>query len=240
MALFSRKKEISAEEIQAKEENKKKLEDFNVTKAWGVKKYESAMQFIFDKEKRQFVVVEGPEETFKEKNPYVIDFDQVEDVVLEVEEMWFEKSGQTGQQDIFNRRNLMQDMYAKVEWHYDCYVIIKTTHPFAEEIKFKTNYKPTIVKVKSRRFLYRRGLEIGGQYRGEGIEELIRKMSEWVGREESAVKKDKVLGPLTGGGKASFGEKFLADWMDGVYIQRVENMIKHVERVDRISKLLLK
>lgn len=236
MGLFSRKKEISPEELQAKEENKKKLEEFNVTKAWGVKKYPMSMQFIFDKDKKQFVVVEGPEEEFKEKNPYVIDFNQVEDVVLEVSEGWAEKSGQYA---YVSYRNLTSDMYAKVFWHYDFYITIKTTHPFAKEISFKTNFKSTVIKVKSRLFM-RRGLEIGGRYRGEAIKELIQKMYEWVGKEEKGKKTDKAVDILLGGNSGSFSENLLSSWMDDVYIDKVENMISHVERADRITRTLLK
>lgn len=237
MGLFSRKKEISAEELQAKEENKKKLEDFNVTKAWGVKKYPTSMQFIYDKDKKRFVVVEGPEEEFKEKNPYVIDFDQVEDVILEVSEGWSEKGGEY---DITRYTNIMQNEYSKVFWVYNCYIIIKTTHPFAEEIRFKTNFKSTVVKVKSRMLMYRRGLEIGGKYRGKEIEELIQKMQEWVGKEEAGLKTDKLGKILTGGTSDSMTDRLIKSWMDDVYIARVENLIAHIQRADRISKLLLK
>lgn len=75
---------------ESKKENRKLLEQFQVTKAWGVKKYRTAMQFIYDETHRCFVVVEGPEETFREREPYVIRFDQVNSVALEVDEYWSE------------------------------------------------------------------------------------------------------------------------------------------------------
>ena len=77
MGLFSRKKKVSPEEERALEENRAKLDSFQVTKAWGIKKYGPAMQFIYDENAKQFVVVEGPEETFRERNPFIVGFDQV-------------------------------------------------------------------------------------------------------------------------------------------------------------------
>ncbi|MDD6707929.1 hypothetical protein [Eubacterium pyruvativorans] len=48
MGLFKRKeKTLSPEECAAKEENRRMLEQFQVTKAWGIKKYPTAMQFIY-------------------------------------------------------------------------------------------------------------------------------------------------------------------------------------------------
>ena len=59
MGLFSKKDKRPAEYI---EENRRLLDEFNVTKAWGVKKYRVAEQFVYDQDKRQFVIVEGPVE----------------------------------------------------------------------------------------------------------------------------------------------------------------------------------
>ncbi len=48
MGLFKRKeKTLSPEECAAKEEIRRMLEQFQVTKAWGIKKYPTAMQFIY-------------------------------------------------------------------------------------------------------------------------------------------------------------------------------------------------
>ena len=85
MGLFNFKTKAKEEEKVFQQENLKRLEsEFDVTKALGVKKYPEATQFIYDKERRCFVVVEGPEDTFKSKNPYIIDFDQVKDAYVEV------------------------------------------------------------------------------------------------------------------------------------------------------------
>lgn len=91
MGLFKRKeKAVSPEELAAKEENLRMLEQFQVTKAWGIKRYPTAMQFIYDETHRWFTVAEGPEETFREREPYVIRFDQADSVAVEVDEYWSE------------------------------------------------------------------------------------------------------------------------------------------------------
>ncbi|MCI5746860.1 hypothetical protein [Eubacterium pyruvativorans] len=89
MGLFKRKeKTLSPEECAAKEENRRMLEQFQVTKAWGIKKYPTAMQFIYDETHRWFAVAEGPVDTFPEREPYVIRFDQADSVAVEVDEYW--------------------------------------------------------------------------------------------------------------------------------------------------------
>lgn len=60
-----------------KEENLRMLEQFQVTKAWGIKKYPTAMQFIYDEADRWFAVAEGPVDTFREREPAVPRFGQV-------------------------------------------------------------------------------------------------------------------------------------------------------------------
>ena len=61
---FDDYKKSSSEDIRRqheyREENRRLLDDFEVTKAWGIKKYADAMQFVYDAGKRQFVICEGP------------------------------------------------------------------------------------------------------------------------------------------------------------------------------------
>ena len=70
MGLFRKKDKRPAEYIES---NRRALDSFTVTKAWGIKKYRPAMQFVFDQDRRQFVVVEGPVDDpsvdFRDKNP---------------------------------------------------------------------------------------------------------------------------------------------------------------------------
>lgn len=115
-----------------------------MTKAWGVKKYPVAMQFIYDEPHQWFVVVEGPENTFKEREPYVVRFDQVESVAVEVDEYWSESGDRYAPK---GQGILTQDMYKKVYWRYDFYLIIRTQHPCVKTIRNKMNFRTTIMKV---------------------------------------------------------------------------------------------
>ena len=103
-------------------DNRKELDLFEVTKSWGVKRYQVANQFIFDREHRRFVVVPGPAETFRDRNPDIISFDQVKDVWLEVDEYWTEGSGEFESKPL--NQNLTQDKYKDVYWRYDFYLNI--------------------------------------------------------------------------------------------------------------------
>lgn len=234
MALF--KKKISPEEQAFKEENAKKLETFNVTKAWGIKKYGPAMQFIYDKDARNFVVVEGPEETFRERNPYIISFDQVEDVTLEIEETWSEDKNEYAPAGY---GILLQDKYDEVYWRYNFYLIIKTSHPYAKEIKYKMNFKPTITKVRCRNFIFvRRGYELGGQYKGKEITALVEKMENMLVEEAQLTHKHKVVDIITLNRPDTVLERLVKDGIDDLNLKKLDNMTTHVKRAQRIAKLL--
>ncbi len=158
MGLFSKLKGLSPEEKVAKEENKKQLEKFEVTKSWGVKKHPDAIQFIYDENMKAFVVVEGPDDTFKERNPFVIGFDEVKDVWLEIDEWWTEDAEKFN--PVRGYGILTQDRYSQVFWRYDFYLNIETTHPFAEKIRYKMNYNTNILKVPGTHLFVHRGLEL--------------------------------------------------------------------------------
>lgn len=239
MGLFKKKK-ISLEEEAFQKENQKELENFHMTKAWGVKKYPTSMQFIFDKDQKCFVVVEGPAKTFKEKNPYIIHYDQVKKVSLRVDEYYSEKG------DLYAPRIYKQitvEQYKKVYWRYDFYIIIETIHPYAKTIEFQTNFHPTITKVPSRNFMYRRGFEIGGTYSGKDIDKLINKLTALRKTEEKALYNQKVARILRGehGDTIAEGvkEKLLQDIADDTYLEKIDNITNHVKRAKRISNLLM-
>ncbi|MBR0308678.1 MAG: hypothetical protein IJH92_07275 [Mogibacterium sp.] len=236
MGLFSKKKE-SPEELAFKEENRRKLENFVVTKAWGIKKYRPAMQFIYDGNARQFVVVEGPEETFRERNPYIIDFDDVTDVVLEVEETW-SKSG--GEYDPAGYGTLLQDDYKNVFWRYEFYLTIKTRHPYAGDIRYRMNFKPTITKIPDKGIFYRRGFGIGGKYKGKEIPELIDRLEELLVDEANLIKAGNVLDIVMLRKKdQSIAEGVFEKVGEDIYLKKIVNMTDHVRRAERIRKLLL-
>ena len=244
MGLF-RKKERRPEEYL--EENRRKLDQFNVTKAWGIKKYRTAMQFVYDQERRQFVVVEGPVEDpavdFRDKNPDVIDFDQVKDVWLEVDEYWTEGKGEFEPKP-FNQ-NITQDRYKDVYWRYDFYLNIETDHPYAGTIRYQMNFKPTITKVPEKHgFIYRRGVGIGGTYRGEEISRLALELQAFDEDEQKAAEFKRKLDILLVKNKdksilGSVTDKLVRDASNEIYFKKLANMGAHVARADRISRLLL-
>ena len=243
MGLFKKKEKRPAEYL---EENRRLLDDFNVTKAWGIKKYRVATQFVYDADKRQFVVVEGPVEDpavdFRDKNPDVVSFDQVKDVWLEVDEYWTEGNGEFEPKP-FNQ-NLLQEKYKDVYWRYDFYLNIETDHPYAGTIRYKMNFKPTITKVPQHGIMFKRGVGIGGTYRGEEIEQLALELQAFEEDEKKLedVKKKLDVILLKNKGKTflqGVGDNLIRDAKNEVYFRKLANMGAHADRADRISKLLL-
>jgi hypothetical protein len=244
MGLFSKKDKRPAEYI---EENRRLLDEFNVTKAWGVKKYRVAEQFVYDEDKRQFVIVEGPVEDpsvdFRDKNPDVISFDQVKDVWLEVDEYWTEGNGEYEPKPI---QTITQDRYKDVYWRYDFYLNIETDHPYAGTIRYRMNFKPTITKVPQKHgIFYRRGVEIGGTYRGDEIEQLALDLQAFDEDEQKAADFKKKLDILLVKNKGKsvmqgVRDNLVRDAKNEIYFKMLANMGAHVARADRISKLLLK
>lgn len=244
MGLFSKKDKRPQEYLES---NRRLLDGFNVTKAWGIKKYAPAMQFIYDADSRQFVVVEGPVDRpdvdFRDKDPDVVSFDQVKDVWLEVDEYWTEGKGEFEPKP-FNQ-NITQDRYKDVYWRYDFYLNIETDHPYAGTIRYKMNYKPTITKVPNKSgIFFRRGVGIGGTYRGDEISQLALELQAFDEDEQKAAefrkKLDVVL--VRNKGKSfleSVGDKLVRDATNEIYFAKLANMGAHVARADRISRLLL-
>ena len=199
-----------------------------------------------EKEFQQFVVVEGPVEDssvdFRDKNPDVISFDQVKDVWLEVDEYWTEGNGEFDPKPL--SQNLTQDKYKDVYWRYDFYLNIATDHPYAETIRYKMNYKPTITKVPQRGIFFRRGVGIGGTYRGKEIAQLALELQAFDEDEQKAEefrkKLDAVL--LKNKGKSMFEsvtDGLKRDASNMIYFRKLAIMGAHVARAERISRLLL-
>ena len=217
-----------ARQLQYRKENREKLDSFEVTEAWGVKRYPDAPQFIFDKDQRIFVIVEGPAETFRERNPDMIWFDQVEDLYLEVDEYWTEGKGDHEPRPV--NQDLPQEKYKDVYWRYDFYLNMKTTHPYVPEIRYQMNYKPIAMKVPQRGAVYRRGVDIGGIYRGEDIEILAARLGVFSDNEENTDGIRKEIDEFLHGSKD--------DMRDEIYYKQLSKMAAHVSRAARISQLL--
>ena len=236
MGLFSKKKEVTPEELAALEENKKILDEFNVTKSWGIKKYETATQFIYDEDMKAFVVVEGPDATFKERNPWVIKFDQVEDVWLEVDEWWSEDNSPYNK--FHDYHILKMGDYSKVFWHYDLYLNFRTSHPYCKEIRYKMNYKTNILRIPGFHLFAIRGLELTGKYHGKEIKEQTVRLDELCEKIKGNVKATKTFDLLTGQRPETIGGLLAKDLTDEWYITRITNVNNHVKRAYRISALL--
>ena len=223
-------------QLEWRSKSEQKLEGFAPTKAWGIKKYPEAMQFIFDLEKKLFVVVPGPEETFKERKPDVFSFDEVTGVTLDIDEYWSEGQGEYGPR---GTGNVLQENYGDVFWRYDFYLSIALDNEFVDEIGYKMNYRTTIMKVPQR-ITYRRGLEIGGTYEGAELTELAGIM-DGIGKSENKAldMERKIDVVLLRNKDKSFLEKLSDGLNDDVYLKKLENVSAHIKRADRISKLLL-
>lgn len=180
-------------------------------------------------------VAEGPEETFRERDPYVVRFDQVDSLAVEVDEYWSEDGGQYSPRGI---GMLTQDRYKEVFWRYDFYLIIRTDHPYAGTIRYKMNFKTTVMKVPQREFIYRKGLNIGGTYEGEEIQQLISKIEGELAREEKAIKRENAIGFLTNTDPEGVSGKLVKGFYDDRTLKKIDNLLSHAKRGERIRKLL--
>lgn len=223
--------------------NKELLAAFNPDKFLGVKKHVARL-CIIDEAARKFAIEYGPEELFRDNNPDIIDFDQVEDVYLEVNEDW----SNTDQQYAAGKGTmdrLTQDKYDEVFWRYDFYLhIVLKNHPYLNHIRYKMNAKTTIIQVPQRMFMFKRGLEMNGEYHGKDIKALAEKLGEKLGSEDKAIERGYKLDVLTLKDKdKSFGDR-LGDSLkerfdDTVYLKKIENCQNHVKRANRIRRILL-
>lgn len=239
MGIFNTKHEVTAEEKQMQAENLKRLESaFDATKAMGVKKFPDAMQFIYDKERKCFVVVQGPEETFKLKNPWIVDFDQVKDVYIEVEEFWTEEGGKFAVTKPI-QRSLQATNFDDVFWRYDIYMNIVTSHPYAGTIRYKMNYNQIITRIAGIRLTFApRGLELNGKYSGPEIKAQSERIAAFAEKQKEAVGTEKKVDILTHNRPDSLAGKMAKDYFDEKFVTRMENVSKHLDRAYRISKVL--
>ena len=219
--------------------NRELLASFNPSKFLGVKKYVAPL-CIIDEEARKFTVANGPQDQFRDCNPDIIDFDMVEDVYLQVEEDWSEDDNpHFATKDSLGA--LPQEKYDEVFWRYDFYLhIVLSGHPYLNHIKYKMNFKTTVLKVPQRKFMFKRGLEMNGAYKGKEIKALAEKLGENLESEGTAIKREDVLDVLTLKNK----DKSLVDGikdklMDEHYLSKIENMQNHVKRAQRIRRILL-
>lgn len=235
MGLFDKK--MTDEQLAAQEANKDLLNKFNATEVLGVKKDEGGSKlFIYDEDMKAFVIADGPQATYKERNPYVIRFDQVEDVWLEVDEWWSEEGKKFDKYHDYHI--LTQDNYSKVYWHYDFYMNFKTTHPCCPEIRYQMNYSTNILKVPGFHLFVHRGLELNGTFRGPEIKENRIRIEDFCTQIQEGLKDEKLFDIITRQRPDGIMDKMRKDMTDDWFVSRIDNVAKHLRRAGKISKII--
>lgn len=127
---FDDRRHSTVEEIRAqlayREENQKKVNEFNVTRTLG-----RNTQVVLDEDKRQFMVVRTG--NMRSENPDVIDYSQVTGCDLDIDEDRHEEMRQLddGREVSYNP--------PRYSWSYDFYVTIRVNHPYFDDMRFKLN-----------------------------------------------------------------------------------------------------
>ena len=114
------------EQLNYREENRAAVADFNTTRSLG-----NSTKVLLAEDNRKFMVTSARDLT--EANPDVLDYSQVTDCKVDVQEHKSElkrkdKDGKS-----------VSYVPPRYEYSYDFYVIINVNHPYFDEIKFKLN-----------------------------------------------------------------------------------------------------
>jgi len=131
---FDDRRHSTIEEIRAqlayREENKKAVEAFQVTRTLG-RNY----TICFDEDAKKFLVAQGRD--FRKENPDVLDFSQVTGCDLDVD------------QDRDEIKRTITNREGETEWvsynppryrySYDFYMVIRVRHPYFDDIRFRLN-----------------------------------------------------------------------------------------------------
>ena len=240
MGIFETTREVTPEETGFQTENLKRLKnEFDVTKAMGVKKYPDAIQFIYDEKRRCFVVVEGPEETFKVKNPYIVDFDQVDAVFLEVEEYWTKSDNKFDHAIPAGQKELSENKYDKVFWRYNLLMHIQTSHPYVGNIKYEMNYHEINLRFDGFHIsVPPRGLELNGMLTGYELQRASERITKFAEEQQRAVEQEHVIDIMKEKKSGGLIGSIVKDVYDDKYVKRIKNISKHLDRAFRISKVL--
>ena len=127
---FSDRKHSTVAEIEEqlayREENKQRVEEFNVTHTLG-----RDMKILFDEDARKFMVTNA--RNFRDANPDVLDFSQVTGCDLDIQE---ERTEETREDADGNDVSYNPPRYF---YAYDFYMTIHVNHPYFDEMEFKLN-----------------------------------------------------------------------------------------------------
>ena len=136
------------------------------------------------------------------------------------------------------QNSLKMGDFDKVFWRYNINMHFETTHPYAKHIEYQMNYNTIITRVSGLRLISRRGLELNGEYRGEAIKKEAERIAEFAEQQQEAVGKEKMLDIVTGNRPDSILDKMTVDYFEQKFVDRMNNISKHLDRAYRICKVL--
>ena len=134
---FSERRRSTVEQIREqlvyREENRQKLEEFNVTRTLG----DEYMVFL-DEDHGKFCVAQ--ERELRTGNPDVLDFTQVTGCELEIDESKDEvrREDEEGKQVSYDP--------PRYDYRYDFYIDLRVNHPWFDEMRFRLN--PSTVRIE--------------------------------------------------------------------------------------------
>ncbi len=114
------------EQLEYREENKKKVAAFNATRIFGDRK-----KVYLDEDKMQFLVTDS--RNYKTDNPDVLDFSQVTGVDLDTDQSRDEQKRRTPSGDYVSYNP------PRYTYSYDFYVVIHVNHPYFQQMRFQLN-----------------------------------------------------------------------------------------------------
>lgn len=127
---FDERRQSTVEQIQAqlayREENKAAVNAFRATRTFGEEDY-----LYLDEDARKFLVTRTGK--IQTENPDVLDYSQVTDCRLDVDEDRIEemREDKDGNEESYNP--------PRYRYSYDFYIVIRVSHPWFDDMRFKLN-----------------------------------------------------------------------------------------------------
>lgn len=86
--------------------------------------------------------------------------------------------------------------------------------------------------------MYRKGLNLGGIYEGQEIQDLIAKIKQELEKEEKGIHRENTIGILTNTDPEGVVGKLVKSYYDDKMLKQIDNLLNHAKRAERIRKLL--
>ena len=125
------------EQLAYREENKKKVEEFNVTRSIG--KY---YMVYLDEDARRFLV--SSSKNFRDSNPDVLDFSQVTGCDLDIDESKTEEKRKD------KDGNMVSYNPPRYSYSYNFYIDLRVNHPWFDEMRFRLNSSSVDIEPSAR------------------------------------------------------------------------------------------